>query len=73
MYIYVGKVVYGTEIGFDNHQFVGIVTLKGELHRIPIGLCPATQNEVSYKQRTDRDRQVRVTFLQTDYATVVIE
>ena len=73
MYIYVGKVVYGTEIGFDNHQFVGIVTLKGELHRIPIGLCPATQNEVSNKQRTDRNRLVCSAFLQADYPSVVIE
>ena len=73
MYIYVGKVVYGTEIGFDNHQFVGIVTLKGELHRIPVGLCPATQNEVSDKQCSDRNRQVCATFLQADYPTIVIE
>ena len=73
MYIYVGEVIYGTEIGFDNHQFVGIVTLKGELHRIPVGLCPATQNEVSDKQRTDRNRQVCATFLQADYLPVIIE
>ena len=73
MYIYVGKVIYGTEIGFDNHQFIGIVALKGELHRVPIGLCPATQNEVSDKQCSDRNRQVCSAFLQADNTSIIIK